>query len=487
MLLSFVIVYLALSMGIGLFAATRVHNTKDFAIAGRCLPLPVVTATVFATWFGAEAVLGISATFVKDGLRAVVADPFGSSLCLILAGLLFARRLYRLNLLTIGDYYRLRYNRTVEVLCTLCIVASYLGWVSAQIKALGLVFNIVTDGAMSQPLGMVVGALIVLTYTTFGGMFSVAILDFVQITVITGGMLYIGSVLSGLAGGVEVVVSHAVAAGKLDFFPPARLDSWIPFLGTWITMMFGSIPQQDVFQRITSAKDERTAVRGSVLGGSLYFCFAFVPMFLAYCATLIDPIQVAELMGRDSQLVLPAMIVQHTPIVAQIVFFGALLSAIMSCSSATLLAPSVAFSENIVRGFVPAIGDRGLLLVMRTVVIGFTALVLLLAIHSEASIFRMVESAYKVTLVSAFVPLFAGLYWTKATTQGALLAIGTGLGTWAILELIDVPERVWPAQFVGFLAAALALIVGSLLPQWIEHTAELGRSEGRRSARRSQN
>jgi SSS family solute:Na+ symporter len=472
MLLWFVVLYLGLSIGIGLVAATRVHNTKDFAVAGRCLPLPVVTATVFATWFGAEAVLGISATFVKDGLRAVVADPFGSSLCLILAGLLFARRLYRLNLLTIGDYYRLRYNRTVEVLCTLCIVASYLGWVSAQIKALGLVFNIVTDGAMSQPLGMVVGALIVLTYTTFGGMFSVAILDFVQITVITGGMLYIGSVLSELAGGVETVVSHAMAAGKLDFFPPARLEAWIPFLGTWITMMFGSIPQQDVFQRITSAKDAETAVRGSVLGGSLYFCFAFVPMFLAYCATLVDPAQVAELMGRDSQLVLPAMIVQHTPMVAQIVFFGALLSAIMSCSSATLLAPSVAFSENIVRGFMPALGDRGLLLVMRTVVIGFTALVLLIAIQSESSIFRMVESAYKVTLVAAFVPLFAGLYWEKATSQGALVAIGTGLGTWAILELTGASEPVWPPQFVGFLAAAVGLIAGSILPQRLGHAGE---------------
>jgi len=187
MLLSFVILYLACSVGIGLYAATRVHNAKDFAVAGRCLPLPIVTATVFATWFGAETVLGISATFVKDGLRAVVADPFGSSLCLILAGLLFARRLYRLNLLTIGDFYRLRYNRTVEVLCTLCIVASYLGWVSAQIKAMGLVFNVVTDGAVSQPVGMVLGAVIVLTYTVFGGMFSVAILDFVQITIIMGG------------------------------------------------------------------------------------------------------------------------------------------------------------------------------------------------------------------------------------------------------------------------------------------------------------
>lgn len=479
MLLSFVILYLVLSIGIGLYAATRVHNSQDFAVAGRCLPLPVVTATVFATWFGAETVLGISATFVKDGLRAVVADPFGSSLCLILAGLLFARRLYRLNLLTIGDYYRLRYNRAVEVLCTLCIVASYLGWVSAQIKALGLVFNIVTDGAMSQSIGMVLGALIVLTYTTFGGMFSVAILDFVQITIIMGGMLYIGSVVSGLAGGVDVVVSHAAAAGKLDFFPPAKLESWIPFLGAWVTMMFGSIPQQDVFQRITSARDEQTAVRGSVLGGSLYFFFAFVPMFLAYCATLIDPAQVAGLMDRDSQLVLPTLIVQHTPIVAQIVFFGALLSAIMSCSSATLLAPSVAFSENIVKGFVPSIGDQGLLLVMRTVLIGFAAVVLLFALHSEASIFRMVESAYKVTLVAAFVPLCAGLYWSRATTQGALLAIGTGLGTWIVLELSAAPDPIWPPQFVGFLTAAAGMVAGSLLPQWIDHSADLARPDRR--------
>ncbi len=157
-LVVFVVFYLLVSIAIGLIAATRVHNSRDFAVAGRHLPLPIVTATVFATWFGAETVLGISATFVKDGLGAVVADPFGSSLCLIIAGLFFASRLYRMNLLTIGDYYRVRYNRGVEVLCTLAIVASYLGWVAAQIKALGLVFNVITDGAVSQPLGMVIGA-----------------------------------------------------------------------------------------------------------------------------------------------------------------------------------------------------------------------------------------------------------------------------------------------------------------------------------------
>jgi len=465
MLIGFIILYLLLSITIGLIAASRVHNSKDYAVAGRRLPLPIVTATVFATWFGAETVLGISATFVKDGLRGVVADPFGASLCLIFAGLFFASRLYRLNLLTIGDYYRIRYNRTVEVLCTLTIVSSYLGWVSAQIKALGLVFFVVTDGAISQSAGMVLGTIIVLTYTTLGGMLSVAILDFVQMTVIMGGMLFIGHIISGMSGGVGAVVTHAYEAGKLDFFPEAQLTAWIPFVGAWITMMLGSIPQQDVFQRITSAKNEKTAVRGSVLGGSIYFLFAFVPMFLAYSATLVDPKMFTELLQKDSQLVLPTLILQHTPVFAQVVFFGALLSAIMSCSSATLLAPSVAFSENIIRGALPGMSDRAFLWTMRVTLWCFAGIVLTFALHTEATIFKMVENAYKVTLVSAFFPLFLGLYWKRANTQGALCGIAAGLSMWLALEFFGGSmNEVWPPQLVGFLAAGTAMVIGSLAP-----------------------
>lgn len=465
MLIAFISLYLVVSVGIGLYAATRVHNSKDFAVAGRRLPLPVVTATVFATWFGAETVLGVSATFVKEGLGGVVADPFGASLCLILAGLFFAPKLYRMGLLTIGDYYRVRYDRTVEVVTSVAIMISYLGWVAAQIKALGLVFNVVTNGAISNEWGMVLGAAIVLTYTTLGGMFSVAMLDFVQMMVVMCGLLFIAWFIGGLVGGPGVVIAHASAAGKLQFFPSeAKLSLWVPFVGAWMTMMLGSIPQQDVFQRITSAKNEKTAVRGSVLGGSIYFAFAFIPMFLAYAATLVDPAMFSELVKTDSQLVLPTLILQHTPIFVQVIFFGALLAAIMSCSSATLLAPSVTFAENIVRGFYPNMGDRRFLLVMRISLVVFTLIVLLIALNSKLTIFQMVESAYKVTLVTAFIPLVFGLYWSRATTQGAYFAMVFGLGTWLSCEVF-VQSEVWPAQIVGFIAALTGMITGSLLPQ----------------------
>ncbi|CAG0957836.1 partial Sodium/glucose cotransporter, partial [Rhodocyclaceae bacterium] len=395
-LLWFVILYLMVSVGIGLVAATRVHNAKDFAVAGRSLPLPVVTATVFATWFGAEAVFGVSATFVKDGLSGVVADPFGSSMCLILAGILFSRYLYKLNIITLGDFYRMRYNRSVEVITTVCIVASYLGWVAAQIKALGLIFYVVTDGAVSQETGMILGAAIVLTYTTFGGMFSVAILDFVQMAVSMGGLLFIAWIVSGkVDGGTTTVIGHAAAAGKLEFFPEADVWKWITFLGAWVTMMLGSIPQQDVFQRVTSAKSAKIALGGSILGASIYFCFTFVPMFIAYSATLIDPDQFNKLLAADTQLILPTLVLQHTPLVAQVLFFGAVLSAIMSCSSATLLAPSVTFAENVIRGFYPNMGDHRFLWVMRGCVVVFAVLVLIFALNSGSSIFKMVENAYK--------------------------------------------------------------------------------------------
>ena len=177
MLLWFVIAYWVISVGIGLWAASKVKTTSDFAIAGRHLPFYMVIATVFATWFGSETVLGIPATFLQEGLHGVVADPFGSSLCLILVGIFFAAPLYRMKLLTIGDYYKQRYGRSVEMLTTIAIVISYLGWVGAQITALGLVFNVVSGGAISKLAGMWIGSSTILIYTLFGGMWAIAITD----------------------------------------------------------------------------------------------------------------------------------------------------------------------------------------------------------------------------------------------------------------------------------------------------------------------
>ncbi|MEY4768271.1 MAG: hypothetical protein RL637_910 [Pseudomonadota bacterium] len=465
MLIGFIALYLLITILIGLFAAKKVNSSSDYIVAGRSLPLYVTIATVFATWFGSETVLGISSTFLTTGISGIISDPFGSSLCLIIVGTLFAKPLYRMNLLTIGDFFRRRYGRSIEVLISIAIMLSYLGWVAAQINALGIVFNVITNGYIKVEMGMYCGGGIVLIYTLFGGMWSVAITDFIQMLMIIIGMIIIAIFMSIKTGGVQPIISHAIHAGKFEhFLPELNPKSILAFIAAWITMGFGSVPQQDVFQRVMSAKDENTAMRGSIIGGILYFIFAFIPMFLAYSAFIIDPILVNQWLQQDSQMILPHLIMKHTPLAVQVLFFGALLSAIMSTASGTLLAPSAMFSENIIRGGFPNLSDKTFLLLLRTTVVIFAGLVLIYALYSELSIFGMVENAYQITLVAAFVPLFAGVYWKRANTIGALLSILFGISTWIILLKI-MPEGIMPPQLGGFIAAVIGMLIGGLFIQ----------------------
>jgi SSS family transporter len=467
MLLTLVFAYLLVTIAIGLWAARRVKNTSDFAVAGRHLPLVMVITTTFATWFGAETVLGIPAKFASGGLGAVVEDPFGAGFCLILVGLFFAARLYRMTLLTISDYYRARYGRWVEVVCSIIIIVSYLGWVSAQVTALGLVFNVLSGGAISIPAGMVLGTASILAYTLFGGMWSVAVTDFIQMIILVLGLMIIALYASQLAGGADKVIALASSKDLFKFWPEPSAREVLFFIAAAITMMFGSIPQQDVFQRVMSAKDLKAATRGPVIGGSLYILFAFVPMFLVTSALLIMPERAATLIEDDPQKVLPTLVLEHMPFVMQVIFFGALLSALKSTASATLLAPSVTFTENIWRQFKPRMGDREELRDMRVATLGFSLVVLTYAILMEGTpIYELVSAAYQVPLVGAFVPLLAGLYWSRATTQGAIFSTTLGLLTW-ILFLATPAGEAFPAQLAGVLAAAVGMIIGSIGPQAI--------------------
>ena len=470
MLLTLVFIYLLITIAIGLWAARRVKTTTDFAIAGRNLPLFMIITTTFATWFGSETVLGIPAKFVEGGLGSVVEDPFGAGMCLILVGFFFAAKLYRMTLLTISDYYRERYGRVVEVVCSLIIILSYLGWVSAQVTALGLVFNILSGGAITIPVGMVIGTASILAYTLFGGMWSVAVTDFIQMIILVVGLGIIAVFAANQAGGADKVIALAVSRDLFKFLPEPNFTQIMFFIAAAITMMFGSIPQQDVFQRVMSAKDIKAATRGPVIGGICYILFAFVPMFLVTSALIIMPEQAATLMKEDPQRVLPTLVLERMPFIMQVLFFGALLSALKSTASATLLAPSVTFVENIWRQFVPSGSDRRDLWTMRIAVLVFSICVCTYAIALEGtSIYDMVSGAYQVTLVGAFVPLVAGLYWKRATTQGAIFAIVLGILAWLLFQSTPAGAA-FPSQLAGFLAAVCGMVIGSLGPQGIRNT-----------------
>lgn len=474
-LISSVVLYLLGTLGLGVWAGSRIKNTADFAVAGRSLPLIMVVTTTFATWFGAETVMGIPAKFVQGGLGALIEDPFGAGTCLILVGLFFAARLYKLNLLTIGDYYRARYGKGIEVFCSVAIILSYLGWVAAQITALGLVFSVLTGGAMSETAGMIVGTLAVLIYVVVGGFLAVAITDFIQMIVLVVGLSIIAVFSARLAGGASAVLDMTHNA-KLwsNFLPAPKFTDIAFFVGSAVTMMLGSIPQQDVYQRVMSAKSAPTARAGAVIGGASYILFAFVPMFVVACAVIVMGNDAMELAKSDYQRVLPTFVMTKMPLIMQILFFGALLSAIKSTSSATLLAPSTSFTENILKNLRPGMTDRQQLLAMRVTIVVFAVLVLSYAIAMKGtSIYDLVSSAYQVTLVGAFVPLVMGLYWKRATTQGAVLSLVAGIATWIVyFPQVSSLGAAFPGQLAGLIAAFAGMFVGSLAPQVLKNRHE---------------
>jgi len=467
MLVVYVGIYLLVTIGIGWYAARRVQSAEDYFAAGHSLPLYMNFATVFATWFGAETMLAVSSTFLAEGFNGVVADPFGAAMALVLVGLFFARPFYRLGLMTIGDFYKRRYNRTVEIGTAVAIVLSYLGWASANLVALGICFNVLSHGAIALDTGIMLGAAVVVVYLLFGGMFAIAFTDLFQTAVIVLGLLYIAGVLGTEAGGFSAVVSTAAAEGKFVVLPSYGMRDVLAVLAAFLTMGLGSIAQQDVFQRVTSAKDESTSARGTLLGGLFYLCFAFVPMFIAVSAFLIEPDMVRSMLAGDEnefQLVLPNLILSHTPLAAQVLFFGALLSAILSTASGALLAPTAIFTENLFRPLVGGrLTDRQLLTSGRIVLVLFTLGVMTFALNSGSSMYDMVQNAYKVTLVAAFVPLAVGMFWRRATPQGALLSSVFGLVSWVMAELI-APEALVPPQLVGLAFALFAMVAGSLAP-----------------------
>ena len=253
-----------------------------------------------------------------------------------------------------------------------------------------------------------------------------------------------------------------------NFLPEAKFTDVAFFVGSAVTMMLGSIPQQDVFQRVMSAKNAPTARTGAVIGGASYILFAAVPMFIVACAVIVMGDEALALAKSDYQRVLPTFVMTRMPLIMQILFFGALLSAIKSTSSATLLAPSTSFTENILKNLRPGMNDRQQLFAMRVTIVVFAALVLSYAIAMKGtSIYDMVSSAYQVTLVGAFVPLVMGLYWKRATTQGAVLSIALGMGTWILGVATGDFGDAFPGQLAGLLAAFVGMIAGSLAPQFV--------------------
>lgn len=458
MLIVFVVMYMLLTIGVGVLASSFVKSSKDFLLAGRSLPLYISASALFATWFGSETVLGASSKIAQDGLYGVIEDPFGASLCLFLIGLFFAKPLYRMNLLTFGDFYRVVYGRKVEVVASIMLAMSYFGWIAAQIVAIGIIMQVTLS--IPKEMGILIGFGVVLFYTFLGGMWAVSLTDFIQTVMIIMGLLFtLYEVSQGFTRIIPILTSQPV--GFYKFLPDMNLKDILLYVSAWITIGLGSIPQQDVFQRVMSSRSERVAVLSSLIAGFMYLTVAMIPLLLALFAKAYYP----QLLKVDSQLLLPRMVMDHTNLLTQVLFLGALLSAIMSTASGAILAPSAILSENLVKPMFKNLSDRAFLWITRACVL-FVAIISLIFAFMGESIYELVGSSSALSLVSLFVPLTTGLYFKGSNSVSAMSSMLCGFIAWLVAYILNSDYSLLIGLFFSICAYAvpsfLAKLKGSL-------------------------
>ncbi|WP_291370498.1 sodium:solute symporter family protein [Cyclobacterium sp.] len=440
-------------MALGAWSSRFVKTSGDFMLAGKQLPLYLSASALFATWFGSETIFGASSEYLNHGLLGVMEDPFGGALCLLLFGLFFAKPIYAMQARTLGDVYKKLFGKRIALYATIFMIPAYFGFIAAQLVAFGLILGAVAG--LSMEMGVMISAAIVLFYTFLGGMWAISITDFVQTIVIVVGLFWLTITLSQEAGGIFIIMEQAPDS-SFTFFPPPKAGAWMEYLGAWAILGLGSIPSQDIYQRSMSAKSSGTAQKSLFLASAFYLTIGLLPLFIALSGKILYP----EISLENDQLLLPELVLQHSSLPLQVAFFGALLSAIMSTTSSSMLAPTALITENIIK---PLKYDRWsehqMLWILRICLVAITLISVVLAFW-KTNIYSLIGEASMLLLVSLLTPLTAGLYWKKASSTGAKWSIFGGMAAYLLFyfEFIPIPA---PHHLAALAVSIVAMIIGS--------------------------
>jgi SSS family transporter len=502
----FIAIFFAVRLAVGIWAGGKVEDNADYVVAGRRLPIHMAAASIMATWFAAETLMGASQTAYDYGFQGVIFDPFGASMCLFISGVLFVRLMRRAKYLTIVDFFERRYNKAMIVLSVIAEALTYFSWTAAQIVAGGAIVQALFG--IDPVWGMIIIITIVAGYTTMGGMMADTLLDFFQMFLTAGGITLVFVTMLNAVGGFGNLFANG---GSTYVAEPFRLlpslsdgylgytgaTGWMYWVAAWMAIGLGSVATQDLMQRSMAARNQATSVYGSYFAGVLYLFFGIMSPLIGIMVFTLSPGM------EDTSYLLISAAMTHLPPILTAIFIAALASALMSTSDSSLLAGASAVTENLI----PVITGKKLegtraLWATRIMVIVNAAIALSIALWAQ-TIYELSILAWTLLLVGLFVPFAFGMYWKKANSWGAVSAFvggfliwmlatywffNTGLGgqsTAAVCGLADDPgiyseawwcalwDAVYIASFVAFFSAALLMVVVSLATQKVSPPRKL--------------
>lgn len=458
--------YIVVMIGIGVWAARKTHSVTEFAVAGRSLPLWLCTATVVATWFGGGTMIGAAGAAYESGMLGVIADPFGGALCLALVGLFFVRLFRRLRYFSFIEFVEQRFGRLAGLVASMAALMSSLMWVAGMLVAFAVILETLTGVPML--FGILGGAVVVVVYTSLGGMLAVALTDFVQFVIIATGLVILLVVVLIDVGGWSAISAklpeHTFRMVPLDF----THDAWLPYLRAWVIFGLADIASQSLLQRAMSARSERVAQNSFYLGSLLYLGFGLIPVILGIIAMVTMP-------GLDNaESVVPTLALEHLPPAAIALFVGALLAAIMSSCDSALLAAATVASTNLLPWLRPEPTDALRLAVIRWGIPAGGLVGVVAALNAQV-VFDTVLDANMLMLAAVIAPFILGVWWQQANRAGALAAMCAGVIAWLATSLVS-PSL--PGDLIGFVVSLVTMLVATPLTQTIDPPRRLVDHDG---------
>lgn len=461
-----VAIYLVVMLYIGVRASKKSDSTENFIVAGRGMPIWIGSATLIATWFGGSTMMGSAGASYERGLIGVIADPFGGALCLFLVGFFFARIFRRLGYLTFVELFDVRFGNVSATVAAVAAISTNIGWTGGMLVAFGYVFESLTGVPLH--IGIIGGAVVVFIYTVAGGMWAVAMTDFVQVVIIVTGLLLLLVVVLIDVGGWGAISSQ-LPENTFRMVPEERSPSaWMNYLRAWLIFGLGDLTAQALIQRAMSARDEKTAQNSFYLGGLGHLSLGMIPVTLGIIASVTMP-GLAE-----PETVIPTLAIQHLHPVAIAIFVGALLAAIMSTADSALLAASSVFSVNILPLFKKQITDRQRLLATRISIPVFGILAVYVALEAQV-VYELIMDANSVKLVCVAVPFIAGVWWKRANRAGVLASMAMGFLAW-LIAILAAPGL--PGDLIGLAAALVTILIVAPMTGKIDPPRPLRKRDG---------